>query len=105
MKVWPAMESVAVRWLDVEFAATAYATVPLPLPLAPDVIVSQEALLEAVHEHPVTAVTATLPVDAAPLTETLVGEIDELHGEVNANVLDSVLRPIPVGPTATTLAS
>ena len=29
-----------------------YATVPLPLPVAPDVIVSQAALLVAVQAHP-----------------------------------------------------
>ncbi len=77
----------------------------MPAPVAPDVIVSQEALLVAVHAHPVTAETVTLPVDAWPLTATLVGEIAELQGDENANVFDSVLRPTPAGPTAATRAS
>jgi hypothetical protein len=47
----------------------------LPLPLDPDVIVSQEALLEAVHAQPAADVTATLPVPPAAATEALVGAI------------------------------
>ena len=35
-------------------------TEPLPLPTAPDVIVSQETLLVAVHVHPLTAETLTV---------------------------------------------
>jgi hypothetical protein len=77
----------------------------LPLPVAPDVIVNQDALLLAVHAQPVTALTVTLPVDARPFTEMLVGVIAELHGDENANVFDSVLRPTPEGPTAATRAS
>ena len=77
----------------------------MPEPLAPDVIVTHEALLAAVHAQPVTADTVTLPVDACPLTVTLVGEIAELQGEENANVFDSILRPTPAGPTAATRAS
>ena len=44
--------------------STENATEPLPLPLAPDVIVSQELLLAAVHVHPLSAETLTVP---APL--------------------------------------
>jgi hypothetical protein len=69
------------------------------------VIVIQETALVADHVQPAMPVTATVPVDAPPLTETLVGEIDELHGDENENVLDSVLRPTPAGPTAATRAS
>jgi hypothetical protein len=79
--------------------------VPLPLPDAPDVIVTHDAPLVADQGHPVTAVTPTVPVDAWPLTVTAVGEIDELHGEENAKVLDWVLRPTPSDPTAATRAS
>ena len=42
------------------FAATEKVTVPFPLPLAPDVMLSQEALLVAVHVHPVAVVTLLL---------------------------------------------
>jgi hypothetical protein len=69
------------------------------------VIVSHDALLVAVQAQPVTADTATLPVAACPFTDTLVGEIAELHRDENANVFDSVLRPTPAGPIAATRAS
>jgi hypothetical protein len=49
-------------------------TVPLPLPLPPLVIVNQLAELDAVHEHPVPAVTPTDPVVDAVVTERVVGE-------------------------------
>ena len=51
-------------------------TVPLPVPLAPEVIVSQEALLVAVKAQPAGAVTATLPVPPAAGTLVLVGAIE-----------------------------
>ena len=40
--------------------STENATEPLPLPLAPDAIVSQESLLDAVHAHPFSAETVTV---------------------------------------------
>ena len=40
--------------------STENATEPLPLPLAPDVIVSQELLLAAVHVHPFSEETVTV---------------------------------------------
>ena len=61
VKVWPPMVSVALRPAPV-LAATENATVPLPVPLAPDVIVIHGALLVAVHAHPLVAVTVTEPV-------------------------------------------
>src|SRR4051794_6321658 len=51
VNVWPPMVSVPVRepaWL----AAALTCTVPLPLPLAPAVIDSHDALLVAVHVQP-----------------------------------------------------
>jgi hypothetical protein len=44
------------------FTPTLNVTVPLPLPLNPDVIVTQPTLLAAVHGQPAVAVTDTLPV-------------------------------------------
>jgi len=105
VNVCPAIVSVADRCAVVVFAATEYETVPLPLPAAPAVTVSHEALLVADQVHPVTAVTATVPVEVPPPTEMLVGEMEELHGEENAKVLDCELRPVPVGPTAAIRAS
>lgn len=61
MNVLPATVSVAVRDDADVFAATVNATVPLPLPLAPDVIVTHVAFFVAVQAQPVPAVTATDP--------------------------------------------
>jgi hypothetical protein len=55
--------NVPVRWAPV-LAPTVNVALPFPLPLAPDPTFSQEALLEAVHAHPVPAVTAM--VEPAP---------------------------------------
>jgi hypothetical protein len=48
-----------------EFAATVNATVPLPLPAAPEVTVIHGADATAVHAHPLDAVTVKLPVPPA----------------------------------------
>lgn len=54
-------------------AATEYSIVPLaPVPLAPEVIVSQDALETAVHEHDgllVVTVTLPLPPDGSKFAE------------------------------------
>ena len=78
--VWPAMVSVPVRG-DVDvFAAIENATAPLPLPLAPDVMVSQEALLVAVQLQPVAVVTlALLELAAAPGVSD-VGDTEKVQG-------------------------
>ena len=43
-------------------AATEKFTTPLPEPLAPELMVIQASFATAVHAHPVTVVTFTLPV-------------------------------------------
>ena len=53
----PAAWRMPVRAVLPELAATEYVTVPLPLPVAPLVTVIQSAVLDAVHEHPVAAIT------------------------------------------------
>ena len=58
---------VAVRAAPV-FAAMLYATEPLPVPDAPEPIVTNAALLVAVHEQLDAAVTGMVPVVAAPET-------------------------------------
>lgn len=61
VKVCPPREIVAVRAAVLLFAATLNVTAPLVVPLAPLVIVTQPALLDAVHPHPETlVVTARL---------------------------------------------
>ena len=56
-----------------------YCTSPLPLPLDPAVMVSHEALLDAVQLQPALVVTATLPVVAAAGTDAFSGEIANEH--------------------------
>ena len=57
VNVCPATVNVPVRCAPV-LAAIVNPTFPLPLPEAPDPIVSHGALLVAAHAHPVAAVTA-----------------------------------------------
>jgi hypothetical protein len=67
VNVWPAIVRLPVRAAPV-FAVTLNPTDPLPLPLAPDVTLIQEALAEAVHVQPVVVDTDTglpAPADAA----------------------------------------
>lgn len=62
------MNSVADRVLPYWFAATEYATVPLLVPAAADVISTKFALLDAYQGQPHVAVTATVPLPpAAPV--------------------------------------
>ena len=53
---------------------------PLPLPLAPEVMVSQEALLVAVHAQPVVVVTVVVAVAPLAGAVALFGETLKLHG-------------------------
>jgi hypothetical protein len=88
------------------FAATLYGTMPLPMPFVAPVSVIHDVLDTADHEHPVVAVTDTLPVVAACVIDRFVGEIDgvEQAGE-NEKLFEIVLGVVPPGPTALTRAS
>jgi len=55
-------------------ALTEYATVPLPVPLDPDVTVINALLLTAVYAQPPPVVTVKLPVEALPGTLELTGD-------------------------------
>jgi hypothetical protein len=61
VKVCPATVSVPERGPPVVDEAR-NCTLPVPDPLAPDVIVSHASLLVAVHAQPLPVVTSTLPV-------------------------------------------
>jgi hypothetical protein len=78
VNAWPPIVSTADR-ATLVVAAAAYWTVPLPLPFAPAVTVSQDALLLAVHGQPSPAVTATLPEPPADGTLAAVGAIEIEH--------------------------
>jgi hypothetical protein len=56
------------------YAASVKLTVPLPLPLAPLLMVIQVPERVAVHEQPAAAVTVRLLVALDALNERLVGE-------------------------------
>jgi hypothetical protein len=62
--VFPATVNVPFRGLS-GFCAMLNVTVPLPVPLAPDVIVIHDTLLTAVHVHGLVVETVTVPVVAA----------------------------------------
>lgn len=75
VKVRPAIVSAPERGGPPD-AATLNRTVPLPDPLAPDVIVTQSTALEAFHPHPSPADTVTVPVPPPASTDWLSGEIE-----------------------------
>jgi hypothetical protein len=60
-------------------AATLPDTVPLPLPLAPDVMAIHDALLVAVQAQPPAAETDTVEVPPDASTAWLVGAIEKEH--------------------------
>ena len=62
MTVCPATVIVPVREAADALAATEKVTVPSPVPDPPVLIVMNGELLTAVHEHPGSAVTPTVPV-------------------------------------------
>ena len=80
VKVCPPAVIVAVREAVLVFVATENATVPFPLPLAPEVTVTHAAELVAVHGHPDEAVTEKLPVPPLAATDWLVGDNVYVHG-------------------------
>jgi hypothetical protein len=100
----PPIVSVAVRSAFVLFAATLKKTDPLPVPLAPEVIVIHDAVFVVVHWQPAPAVTV-MPLKAIPgVSAMLAGESDTLQPGaacVTANcrpptVSDAVRDEVPV---------
>jgi hypothetical protein len=76
VNVRPATVKVPLRDCAPGLADPEKPTVPLPLPLAPLVTVSQPALLVAVHPQPASAVTAVDPVPPPTAIDWLAGEIE-----------------------------
>ena len=70
------MVAVPVRDVVAVFAATLRLTAPLPLPLAPPVMVIHGAALDAVQVHPARVVTATLSASPATAAVALPGAIE-----------------------------
>lgn len=107
VNVCPAIVIVPVRDVVAVFAATLKFTEPPPLPLDPDVIVSQASFETAVQLQPVPELTVTVPVAAAELARfDEVGEIVNMQGEpacVTVNVWPAIVR-VPVRDVAPVLA-
>jgi hypothetical protein len=75
------MVNVPVRFFPV-LAATLKRTVPLPLPVAPEVIVIHESWLVAVQPQPVPAETATgVPAPPFSLIDCFFGSIEYVQPE------------------------
>jgi len=105
VNVLPAIVSVPVREVEPVLAPTLYVTVPLPVPLAPAVTLSQPALVVAVQTHPALAVTVTVPVVATEVVRfDDTGEIENEHGApawLTVNVCPAMVTvpvrdPVPV---------
>ena len=76
VNVRPAIVSVPDRPVPLVFGAALNPTVPFPVPLLPDVIVSQLALLAAVHPHPLDVDTAIeVPAPPAAVIDCATGSI------------------------------
>jgi hypothetical protein len=84
---------VAVRSAPA-FAATANVTDPLPLPLAPWLMVRNAALLVDVHAHPDAAATVAVPVPPSGPNVVVVGwvTLNEQVGVVGVPLLLSLLH-------------
>jgi hypothetical protein len=81
--------------------ATAKATVPAPLPLAPDVIVIHGALLDAVHPQPAAVLTTIVPAPPPGFVVWLSGETSKPQPGDCVTVNGSpamVSVPVRVGP-------
>ena len=74
------MVTVACRDFLPGFAAISNATASLPLLLSPPVIVTQSALVKAVHPQRSLVLTLTLLVVVVPLTVRPVDESVYVHG-------------------------
>ena len=98
--LWPAIVSMPVRGPP---AAALNWTVPLPVPVAPEVMDSHGALLLAVHAQPAAPVTVTLPVPPCAGTLADVGSIAnvQLAAWVTVKVWPAIVSvPVRGSPAA-----
>lgn len=80
---------------------------PFPLPVPPAVTLTQEALLDADHAHPLGAVTLDELAPPAAAMLRLVGEIENVHPTpvcVTVNVCPPIVS-VPVRAEAALLAA
>jgi hypothetical protein len=79
VNVCPAIR-ISPRRVSAAEPATENVTVPLPTPVAPDLIEIQETRLMAVHSHADAVVTATLPVPPCESNVAAVRSSVNRHG-------------------------
>jgi hypothetical protein len=126
VKVLPPRVSVPVRVVFPLLGATLKATPPVPVPLAPPVMVIQEALLLASHEQPAAVVTVLLPAPPSASNAWLTGEtlyeqlvpdcvtlkvvpaivsVPDRFGAAGlaATLKDAVPLPVPLAPPVTVI--
>jgi hypothetical protein len=77
--VRPAIVAVAERTVVPVCAATARTTLPLPLPVAPEAMLIQDACSEADQVQPVGAVTAKVTLPPARATACEIGDTVKVH--------------------------
>ena len=75
VKIKPAKVTLVVLEAASVLAETEYVTVPLPVPFAPEVIVTHDATLAVVQLQVLEVVTVRLPVPPAAVNDVLAGEI------------------------------
>lgn len=105
--VCPPIAIVPLRDDVPEFVVTLYVTCPLPLPLAPAVTVIHDVLLNAVHAHPLPAVTATVAEPAVAPRVALTGErtyVQAAASCVTVNVRPAIVT-VPVRAVVLVLAA
>ncbi len=73
--------------------------------MAPVIVNHVGLLLAACHVQPAVVSTDTVPPPPDAGAVAVVGEMLKLHGLVNWNVFDALLRAVPPGPTAATVAT
>ena len=76
----PVIVNVPVRVAPLVLPVPMKLTAPFPLPLAPEAIVIQPALLAAVHPQPLVALTPTLPVPPLDVKEALGADSEYVQG-------------------------
>ena len=105
VNVLPAIVSVADLPTVVTLAAAVNPTLPLPLPVAPLVIVTHDAPLVPVQLHPAVVVTATVPVPPVAGTAWVAAEMVYTHAAacVIVSVLPAIVT-VPVLGVASVLA-
>jgi hypothetical protein len=79
LNTWPAMVALPVRAVVPVLAATFIVTGPLPVPLAPLVMVSHAALLVAVQAQVEAAVTLTVSISPLATAVPDDGVIEYVH--------------------------